>query len=92
MIDKEETKVETEAPEEGKTVEIEIEEQKAEESPKQEATEEQSQAEEIDNYSKGVQERIKSLPRSIVKRSEIEKKRNVYLKNFLKKTRISRVE
>ena len=61
MIDKEETKVETEAPEEGKTVEIEIEEQKAEESPKQEATEEQSQAEEIDNYSKGVQERIKKL-------------------------------
>jgi len=65
MTDKEETKIETEASsEEGETVEVQVEDPKTEGTSQQEATEsseETSQAEEIENYSKGVQERIKKL-------------------------------
>ena len=65
MTDKEETKIETEASsEEGETVEVQVEDPKTEGTSPQEATEssgETSQAEEIENYSKGVQERIKKL-------------------------------
>ena len=62
MVDKEETKIETEAvAEEDQTVEVQIDEPKTEDSPAQEATDDSTQAEEIDNYSKGVQERIKKL-------------------------------
>jgi len=65
MTDKEETKIETEASsEEGETVEVQVEDPKPEGTSQQEATEsseETSQAEEIENYSKGVQERIKKL-------------------------------
>ena len=65
MTDKEETKIETEASsEEGQTVEVQVEDPKTEDTSTQQATEtteDTSQAEEIDNYSKGVQERIKKL-------------------------------
>ena len=62
MVDKEETKIETEAvAEEDQTVEVQIDEPKTEETPTQETADDSTQAEEIDNYSKGVQERIKKL-------------------------------
>ena len=62
MVDKEETKIETEAvAEEDQTVEVQIDEPKTEDSPAQEVADDPTQAEEIDNYSKGVQERIKKL-------------------------------
>ena len=65
MTDKEETKIETEASsEEGQTVEVQVADPKKEDTSTHQATEtteDTSQAEEIDNYSKGVQERIKKL-------------------------------